>query len=164
MEFTVETQYTYEEYVRFNRTVVNVLHASRKKLIAACIIWAVGILVLIWAEEYQTALTAALAVGLFTVLMLRIVRRNIRKAWESNTVLQNSVNQYTFTEDGLRIVSALGDQHLTYDRIYRLIETPTNFYIMIANNQGYILNKADCTEEQGAFIRERCGKARERKK
>ena len=39
-----------------------------------------------------------------------------------------------------------------YDKLYKIIETKTNFYLMIADNQGYIVSKANCSQELIDFI------------
>ena len=56
-------------------------------------------------------------------------------------------------EDGWMSTSDHGCTHMDYSETSRIIETKTDFYIMIAERQGVILPKEDCPEEAAAFLR-----------
>ena len=47
----------------------------------------------------------------------------------------------------------LGETKIEYKDLYKIIETKTNFYLMIAKNQGIILKKENCNEELQKFVR-----------
>ena len=156
MDSEVETKYTLEEYKRYNKSVMNVFHKERTKLQISFILICVSFALLIWMGEYKyAALWILFWVVLIGILWFRY-NQNIKKAWETNTVLKDAVNRYHFMEEQIEIISAIGNSVLEYDKIYRLIETDTNFYIMIANNQGYIINKNYCTPPQQDWIQQRC--------
>ena len=156
MPFTIETAYTWEEYWRYN-LAASVMRGERKKLVIAFAVLLALILLTVWLEDYSLTGFLALFTVLYPVVLWFACRGRARRAWGSNTVLQNAVIHYTFTEGGVEITGANGEQHLDYGQIYRLVETKTNIYLMIADNQGYIIRRDACTEEQRAAIRAHCG-------
>ena len=158
MEFTVETVNTLEEYRRFNLTLI-----MREQKVVRNMVIAYALFLFGGVTAYHMGDTLIPGILLAVMLVYPLVlwftfQRSVRKTWDSNAVYQNAVNRYTFTENRVDITTANAEQHIEYDKLYRLVETKTNFYIMIARNQGFIINKADCTQEQCALIRERCGK------
>ena len=48
--------------------------------------------------------------------------------------------------------NTLGFTTIPYDKLYRVVETPTNFYLMIARNQGMVIVKENCSAELIAFL------------
>ena len=47
----------------------------------------------------------------------------------------------------------MGVEILEYSKMYKLIETDTHFYMMIAKNVGFIVPKETMTEKQIEFIK-----------
>ncbi|MBQ8955999.1 MAG: YcxB family protein [Lachnospiraceae bacterium] len=152
MDFEVETKYTLEEYRRFNKVVTNVLQGSCKKTIIACVLAAILDVVLIFMQQYKQALFFGVFWVLFVVILYIRMNQNIDKAWKSNALMQDTINRYHFMDDRLEITSATGEEMVEYSKLHRVIETKTNFYIMIANNMGYIVARDACTPEQQSHI------------
>ena len=158
MDFSVTVKPSFEEYKTFNRVVRNKLGKSRRKTILLSCILLVIVGLLFWLGEpivaagLPAAWAAALALGYIQA------QRRVKKVWDSNASLREGETVLRFTEGGLEITSPGGQAHLDYDKLYRLIETDTHFYLMTAINMGGGFPKSLCTTEQQSFIRERCGK------
>ena len=76
-----------------------------------------------------------------------------KKVYESNKMLKDITLNYEFYEEYFEQKNTVGNTKVVYDKIYMIVETDTNFYIMIARNQGYIVNKGNCSQEFIGFIR-----------
>lgn len=46
-----------------------------------------------------------------------------------------------------------GETKLEYKKLYKIIETKTNFYLMISKNQGFLLNKSNFPKGLDDFLR-----------
>ena len=76
----------------------------------------------------------------------------IKKTYESNELLKDIEQTIEFYEKHFVAKSDKSETTIEYDKLYKVIENKTNFYLMIADNQGYIVSKANCSEELIDFI------------
>ena len=60
---------------------------------------------------------------------------------------------YKFSSDRVEAHSPMVVEILEYSKMYKLIETDTHFYMMIAKNMGFIVPKETMTEKQIEFIK-----------
>ena len=87
-------------------------------------------------------------------LILYIVQENnIKKVFKSNKIVQNIDVHYEFYKDYLIEKNENGEMKVEYSKLDEIIETKTNFYLMIAKNQGYMISKADMPSGLDEFIK-----------
>ena len=55
--------------------------------------------------------------------------------------------EYVFYEDRLTAKTEAGNSEVPYDKLYQVMETNTNFYLLVGANQSFAVKKADCTKE-----------------
>ena len=153
MNFEVETKYTYDEYKKFNKTIYENIYHYKRKINFAIIIYAIIIGGFIAFKEYLWAL----AVFIAAVMLMYLTKRNndkaIKNAYETNEVMKDAVCRFKFTDDRVEATSPKGVEYLEYDKMYKLIETDTNFYLMFGQNLGFIINKSNCKDNEIEFIR-----------
>lgn len=162
--FTTQTAYTYEEYKRFNYAVMKVKRMLW--LLAACVIL-FGLFiffnfVLMPRHEqlfyFLTVLLACLilfAVILFAVILSAAVLISIKITYRSNKHMQNNVvATMHFYGDSLEEETPSGKVSVKYAELSKIIETKTNFYLMLAKNQGIIIVKQNCSPELIDFLQE----------
>ena len=151
--FTTQSVYTYEEYKRFNFVIMN----FRQTLP----ILAVDILLLVlmtttYGYFYPVVrffffLAVALFVSYIFVLLAALL--GIKKTYESNKAMKrNPVSTVYFYNEHLTETNSKGVVNLAYADIYKIVETKTNFYIMLAKNNGIIIVKQNCTPELIIFL------------
>ena len=58
----------------------------------------------------------------------------------------------SFYEDYMEQVSVLGSTRIYYREIYKVLETATNFYLMIGRGAGSIIVKENCSEALIRFL------------
>ncbi len=159
MDFSVTIKPSFEEYKRFNRAVHAAAPGARVRIIVSVLIILVLAGLVWWMLGFGFACIAYAVWALIAALMLLKAKHSVRKAWDSNALLRENAQTLRFTDDGLEVTTGSGSAHMEYDKIYRLIETKTHFYIMTAVNAGSGFPKEMCTSEQQAFIRGHCGRS-----
>ena len=68
-------------------------------------------------------------------------------------MVQNVDVHYEFYEDFLVEKTENGEMKVEYSKLDEIIETKTNFYLMIAKNQGCMISKTDMPSGLDEFIR-----------
>ena len=158
MEFTVETTYTFDQFRRYNRDVQMVLQKRKQKIIAYAGLLTAAAVLLVWARLTWLLLLLAVLLAVGLPLLILKSAREVRQAWETNPAIRDVTFRYEFGPAEVHVISDAGEERrVRYSKLYRLIETKTNLYLMISSEQGMILDKSACTPEQLAWIREKCG-------
>lgn len=158
--FTTQSVYTYEEYKRFNLAIMNL----RKVIsifavdIVLLALMAVTISVTRTMYGYPNPISRfffllAVALLLFCLLFLLATLLSIKTTYESNKAMKrNPVSTVYFYNGHLTETNSKGAVNLAYADIYKIVETKTNFYIMLAKNNGIIIVKQNCTPELIIFL------------
>ena len=152
--YSIKCRMTEPSYVRFNKSV------GRKQMLkhsALIIIFILVSLFFIIASSLRDGFdwSYILELGIILVLMalffIFLPGIGARRAYKQfNKDFDYTLDLY---EDGWMSTSDHGCTHMDYSETSRIIETKTDFYIMIAERQGVILPKEDCPDEAAAFLR-----------
>ena len=89
---------------------------------------------------------------IYPIIIAILRNRQIKKVWNSNKVAQNINVKFEFYDTYFAEINENGETRLEYNKLYKIIETKTNFYLMIAKNQGFILNKSNLPEGLSVFF------------
>ena len=150
--FTTQTAYTLEEYKKFNQKLL-----LGKKIVLYILAFLILVLILITAMTTRNSSIIVLGLlWLICALILLPIAQNsaLKKAYYSNRTLQKSgLYTYNFFSNHLEAKTAKSFSSVEYCDIYNILESKTNFYIMIAINQAYIINKSNCSPELIEFIK-----------
>lgn len=158
--FTTQSVYTYEEYKRFNFAIMN----FRQTLPILAVDIVLLVLMTITTSVMRTTygyfypvvrffffLAVALFVSYIFVLLAALL--GIKKTYESNKAMKrNPVSTVYFYNEYLTETNSKGVVNIAYADIYKIVETKTNFYIMLAKNNGIIIVKQNCTPELIIFL------------
>ena len=142
-------KFTYEEYKRFSLTIMR--KALTKSAIGLLILLLFAAILLGMNNSKLSALLCAFVV-LYNFMLVFKVNKQIKKTYESNELLKDITQTIEFYEKHFVAKSDKSETTVEYEKLYRVIENKTNFYLMIADNQGYIVSKANCSEELIDFI------------
>lgn len=125
--YRTTTKNTFEEYKRFSR----ILFMTKRNIIILSLLGAFlifdGILV-------KNTFFIALAF-IYPVIMFLIHNQQLKKVFSSNKVLQNAVVNYEFYDTYFIETDKSGNTRLDYSSLHKVIETKTNFYLMIAKTK-----------------------------
>lgn len=150
--FTTHTAYTFEEYKKFNQKL---LLGKRIALYVSTYLLLALITYMVVFITKNSIFELFLALWLIWFLILSPIFQNsaLKKAYYSNkTIRKIGVYTYDFFSDHLEAKTDRSFSSLEYCDIYKIIESKTNFYIMISVNQAYIINKSNCSPEFIEFI------------
>ena len=143
--YKTTTKFTLEEYKKFNKALIKKRHLYLLSIIAVAFILASGILLkniflIIFAVIYPFLFLISMNIG-------------VKRTFNSNKLLQNVEVEYEFYNDYLLEKHEGGEAKVPYEKLDEIIETKTNFYLMIAKNQGFMISKENFPEGLEDFIK-----------
>ena len=142
-------KFTYEEYKRFSLTIMK--KALTKSAIGLLILLLFAAILFGMNNSKLSALLCAFVV-LYTFMLVFKINSQIKKTYESNELLKDITQTIEFYEKHFVAKSDKSETTVEYEKLYKVVENKTNFYLMIADNQGYIVSKANCSQELIDFI------------
>lgn len=148
-KFIITRKPTKEDFIQFNRVISDKeFHFKRSVTIVSIVIFVIWTDVLLSIHLQSKVLTAALF--LLNILMIVFYNWNVRKRrdrkasklYDQNKMF-NSLSQIKLSlfDDHIETHTDLEQANIPYDKLYKIIETPTHFYFMYAKNQGIIIAK-----------------------
>lgn len=143
--YKMTTKFTLEEYKRYNYAILKKRHHF---LILAIF----ELFVILFGVTSQNAFLFVFAI-IYPLILYIVQENNIKKVFKSNKIVQNIDVHYEFYKDYLIEKNENGEMKVEYSKLDEVIETKTNFYLMIAKNQGYMISKADMPSGLDEFIR-----------
>lgn len=144
--YTVKNKYTYEEYRKFSYYCS---WYSSRVTIAVCIVIMLGFLVNSIIKGYILPISVVVA---FFVGFPFFIEYSIKKAYKTHKAYEHEVT-IRFFEEFIEGEVANSTTKVLYKNLYKTVETKTSFFIMMGNNQGFLVIKENCTEELCEFIR-----------
>ena len=143
--YTMNSKFTFEEYKKFNYALLKKRHHLLILAIYEIILALIGIGT---GNMFIIVFTI-----IFPLILYWIQNRNIKKIYNSNKVVQNLDVIYEFYDTYFVEKSEHGEMKIEYSKFDEIFETKTNFYLIIAKNQGYMLPKSDMSSGLEEFIR-----------
>jgi len=143
--FKTTTRFTLEEYKKFNNAILMKKHIWIAMSVAILFILLGGMLL-------NSPFLIAFAV-LYPFLFILIKNNSVKRVFNSNKITKNADVTFEFYEDYFKETHEAGEAKIPYDKLNEIIETKTNFYLMIAKNQGYMILKENMPEGLEEFIR-----------
>lgn len=143
--YSMNSKFTFEEYKKFN-------YALLKKRHHFLILAIYEVLVLILGIGTGNIFMIVFAI-IFPLILYWLQSRAIKRIYNSNKVAQNLDVTYEFYDAYFIEKSEHGEMKIEYSKFDEIFETKTNFYLMIAKNQGYMLLKSDMPKGLEEFIR-----------
>ena len=136
---------TFEEYKRFSRVL---MYKKRSIIIYALL---AAFLILDGIVLDNMIFIVFDVVYPFVIWLLHNMQ--VKKVFKTNKALQNAEVNFEFYNDYFTETNEYGNTKLEYNKLHKIIETKTNFYLMIAKNQGFILVKENFPEGLEEFLR-----------
>ena len=142
-------KFTYEEYKRFSLTIMK---KALTKTAIGLLILLLFAAILLGMDNYKLAALLCAFIPLYIFMLMLKVNKQIKKTYESNELLKDITQTIEFYEKHFVAKSDKSETTVEYEKLYKVIENKTNFYLMIADNQGYIVSKSNCSQELIDFI------------
>ena len=152
--FKTQTAYSFEEYSKYNKSVLLKQKGLKAIMITLPVLYVLLMGVVLYAtKEPSTVFVLVLALLLSAVIFIASFKKSVKKTYYSNKAITSCVADFEFFDNYVREKTENGETKLEYSKIYKIIETKTNFYIMMSVNQGFIIVKANCTDGLIDFIK-----------
>ena len=154
--YETQTADSFDEYKRYCK-VLSGKQKSRRFIIIFTVLIILSFVSNYFNNDYRSKeyLFNLIPCVLFVfVLILNEVRykSSMKKAYYSAKALNNSIMHYKFYENEFEISNSHGYGKYQYNELYSIIETQTNFYLMLSHKQGYIIIKENCSPELIQFL------------
>lgn len=143
--YTTTTNYSYDEYKRFSWNLL----LKRSHIIFYIIL---ELFILLLGCFMKNSLFIVFAV-IYPIMIFLLQNRQIKKVWTSNKVAQDMLVNFEFYDTYFVETDKSGNTKLDYSNLHKVIETKTNFYLLIAKNQGFILVKKNMPEGLADFLK-----------
>lgn len=150
--FTTDATITFDEYARYSNYICRFTNAL------SYILW-IGITSLLCfmavrSGEYRHAVLIAVACIIKVASSPAVRKQKLKEAFSDSDSVGNCYLVYDFYEDGFVMTCNMEEDDLVrYYDIWKIIETKTNFYILVQPRNGCILIKENCSPELIRFLR-----------
>ena len=143
--YTTSTVFTLEEYKKFIKEVSNRKQSNIVLAVVSAFLLVIGIV-------QKTPLMIALAIA-YPGLMLLSQKLNVEKSYKNSLSMHDAKIDYRFYEDHFVKVFAESEEEYEYKKLHKIIETDTNFYLMLNKTQGFVLVKDNMPEGMAYFLK-----------
>lgn len=75
-----------------------------------------------------------------------------RKVYRQNKTIRDAIYIVKFYDDHYVVTCNEIESSIPFDKLYKIIETDTNYYLMASKVSGTIICKADCPNDFDAYI------------
>ncbi len=150
--FQSETVTDIEEYLKFNRYVCWVVN-RQWIFIPVFVAFAVTCCLMSDAPAAFSVVFGLILSVIDVIVLVCVCEISGRKAYRSNKSCENERSRNLFFKDHIAELRENGSDVFEYDKLHRVCETKTHFYMMISKNRGIIIPKSTCSPELISFIR-----------
>ena len=145
--YQTHVELTMEEYKRYHNAL------RGRQLIALVLVAEVLFLLLgLIYQDWITWVILFIAMVLLPLILKYSLNRQLLGEYRSNQFQRGQRSEIFFYPDHLEKRAVSSILQVQYRQIYRIVETKTNFYIMLSRNQGIIIVKANCLPELIGFL------------
>ena len=145
--YSTTTTLTYEEYRRFELMLL----FNRSN-----IFWIVIPQVWCWflSGLIKSIFCMVISIIHAIIILILLITLHIysKKTWEADNFVKNMNLKLDFYDSYLVGTDKYGETRLEYNKLHKIIETKTNFYLMTEKFKGIILNKSNFPEGLADFL------------
>lgn len=149
-----ESKYDYETLLQFNK----VHSRSQGRNIVVSVI---AILLLLFAIFFDSDIYLRIVAGTISIIwfveMFSLPYLWTKKIYKTSKYTSNTKLNFTFYEDKIELVTIkndekMGEAKISYDDIYKVLETKNYMYIYISSNQAYVCSKEKFEGEYNKIV------------
>ena len=153
--FVIHSHYTEEAFVRFNRVIQYKLLRLKRNIILTNVALLIMMVPQFIVGQYYYGIAMLIILAVANWYFFIGIDKKAAKIYRKNPLIQENVTfELTFHDDHYECTSENGTSSVPYSKLHKIIETPTDFYIMHTLANGTIVPKGDCPEGFTDFIRE----------
>ena len=152
--YKTQTAYSFEKNSKYNEAVLLKQKGFKAVMITLPVLYVLLMGAVFYStREISTVFALLFALLLSTAIFIASFKKTVKKTYYSNKAITSCVADFEFYDNYVREITQNGETKLEYSKIYKIIETKTNFYIMASVNQGFIIVKGNCPDGLVDFIK-----------
>lgn len=148
--FQTDMVYTYEIYELFNKLIS--AKSLRRLTIQMEILLPLMALFLYLMHMVELSIFFIVFTMVYPIVLIYVRKQAVKKTWQSNKMVQGQRIRYDFYADRVVQASPMGTAVCAYDKLHDILENDRLICLMIANNQGLVIVKENCSEELVQFL------------
>lgn len=141
--FEIKTTINYHEYRKFCDAIYPGLNLTKRQQITMFIVMALITLPLFFFGYEWLAVLLLILIVIIPIFTVNEIEKSIKKSYETNKIIQDVEYKYIFSDKSFKVKELKSNATVLYAQLYKVIETNTNYYLLVANNSGYIIAKKD---------------------
>lgn len=149
--YQTDMVYTYEVYELYNKLIF--AKRLRKLTIQLAILLPLLTIFLLLMQMLDLFFIAMVFTVAYPFALFFARKQAVKKTWQSNQIVQNQQIHNDFYADRVVQTSPMGTAVCPYDKLHNILENDRLICLMIANNQGLVIVKENCSEELIEFLR-----------
>ena len=139
------TVFSFEEYKKFVEEV-----SKRKQ--SYIILAVVSVFLLVIGIVNKSLLMIALAL-LYPLLMILSQKISVTSSYKNAKSMHDARIDYRFYEKYFVKIFGGSEEQFEYEKLHKIIETKTNFYLMLNRTQGFVLVKDNMPQGLAEFFK-----------
>ena len=145
--FENKTKYSQEEYEKFLKSYEEEYATSENAYMLFNILF-FGFCMILAFRNNEILLGIALLIGLLIYIWFKFIRtaKRNKKDRKSSKLSGNFINTYKFHKNQFSVDNPEGKAQIFYFKLYRVVETNTNYYIYISRDMAFIMSKDSFTK------------------
>lgn len=137
--FEIQTEYTLKEMRRFSMALL----LRWRFWLVYCIVSIIALIAAFLVKEWFYVVF----VLVMPWILILSTFLGTKRIYESNKAMQNAKVTYQFYSDSIVQNTDISTYTIEHNKIARMIESKTHFYVMVSQNQGIMLPKEKMSEE-----------------
>ena len=101
--------------------------------------------------NYKETFTLMFAI-IYPIAFYLVLKLSRYFKYKKESKYLNVTSAINFYEDSIEQVNEFSSSKIPYDNILKIIETKTNYYLMLGTNTGFNIIKANCSQELLDYI------------
>jgi hypothetical protein len=151
----VEVNYTPEDIQSFQKAhLYGRISRVRLVLISLLFIGCAVVLFLLEARDGEfpiVAFTLLMFPIIFLIVFPSAIKKNSKKMFETSKLIRNT-QSFQIDQNAIKIFSPTTESNLTWDMLYKAVETKDSFLFYISNVQAHIIPKRYFNEEDDQVV------------
>ena len=149
----VQTTYTKENYIQFNRVHYRLQFRIQKWFFLVFILFTLPLIYLSFAYEMKSYVMPIFIIVLDSILLLESFTNLLpdlqtKRILKTDHLIDGMVTTYTFYADRFDMENSMSKGEVPYEKLYRIIETPTYFYLYLNKMSAYLVSKEEFSDQE----------------
>lgn len=151
--YEVKFRYTYELFESFNRYSFKRFQKLNMRIVIGEILMVLILVFAIWGKAYYVAGVPVLGMIFFPIYFKFYLNKVVKKEWDSNKAVHDLDVTVKFYENELEQLSEVSSFKITYDKLYKMVDTGEQIGLMLSKSRGIAIPRTSISDEAIEFLK-----------